>query len=220
MQFSLEINDTALHLCVCVCVRSRACVCVCVLLFVSPLLSVHNWLEHWKPVYCNFNLKFCCLTTIFFFSSFLSFYKIYSLPAVTYYILNSFFLVLWEFLTLTDSLPLEFEWQYYYHYDTACKFFTLALADEFQWSLSDRKIPQASRTLFPILSDLNNVVVWTVSISFRISKSLMTFQSAPVIIGITVTFMFHSVFSSLTRSHFCFCCFCFFSFSLGGPPGR
>ena len=31
------------------------------------------------------------------------------------------------------------------------------------WSSSDRKSPQVSQTLFSILADLNNIVVWMVS---------------------------------------------------------
>ena len=33
------------------------------------------------------------------------------------------------------------------------------------WSLSDSKFPQVSRTLLSILTDLNNAVVWTVSLA-------------------------------------------------------
>ena len=77
----------------------------------------------------------------------------------------------------------------------------------FYWSLSSSKSPQVSRTLLSILADLNNVIVWMVSIRPLISKSfspcttpLLTVLSAPITIGITVTFMFHSFFNSLARS--------------------
>ena len=79
------------------------------------------------------------------------------------------------------------------------EFFMWALADGFHWSLSDSKSPQVSRTLFSILADLNNAVVWIVSTHLLISKSsspcinpLMTLTSVPITIVITVTFMFHS----------------------------
>ena len=69
----------------------------------------------------------------------------------------------------------------------------------FQWSLRDNKSPQISRTHFSILADLNNEVVWMVSANLLISKSsspctnpLVTVPRAPITIGITVTFMFHS----------------------------
>ena len=69
----------------------------------------------------------------------------------------------------------------------------------FHWSLSDNKSPQISRTLLSILADLNNAVVWVVSTRTLISKStnpstsyLMIVPSAPITIGVTVLFMFHS----------------------------
>ena len=71
----------------------------------------------------------------------------------------------------------------------------------FHWSLSDSKSPQVSRTLLSILAVLNNAVVWMVSTRPPTSKSsspfnnpLVTEQKAPIIIGIIVTFMFHSFF--------------------------
>ena len=77
----------------------------------------------------------------------------------------------------------------------------------FNWSLSDSKSPQVSRTLLSILADLDNAVVWMVSTCPLISKSsspftnpLVTIPSTPITTGITVTFMFHSFFSSLARS--------------------
>ena len=79
------------------------------------------------------------------------------------------------------------------------------------WSLSDSKSPQVSSTLLYILSDFNSAVVWMVSTCLLISKSSSSFidllrivPSAPITIGITLIFMFHSFFfSSLVRS-FCF----------------
>ena len=85
----------------------------------------------------------------------------------------------------------------------------------FNWSLSDSNSPQVSRTLFSILTDLNSTVVWMVSTRPPISKSssprispLVTVPSAPIIIGIPVTFMFYSFVGSLARSRNLF----FFSF--------
>ena len=79
----------------------------------------------------------------------------------------------------------------------------------FQWSLSDSKSPQVSRILLSILADLKNAVVWMVSTCPLISKSsspcanpLVTVLSVPITIGITVTFMFHSFFSSLAKSRY------------------
>ena len=81
----------------------------------------------------------------------------------------------------------------------------------FHWSLSDSKSPQVSRTLFSILADLNNAVVWMISTRPFISKSSSPFINpsvsvprAPVIIGKNVTFMFHCFFSSFFSLSFDF----------------
>ena len=77
------------------------------------------------------------------------------------------------------------------------------------WNLSNNKSPQVSRILCSILADLNNAVVWMVFTHPLISKSsssyinpLVTVPRAPITIGITVTFMFHSFFNSLVRSRY------------------
>ena len=87
----------------------------------------------------------------------------------------------------------------------------------FHWNLSDSKSTQVSRTLLSILTDLNWSVVWMIKIfplisnsSSHSSRPLGTVPSTPITIGITVTFMFHSLFSSLTRSKY----LSVFSFSL------
>ena len=71
----------------------------------------------------------------------------------------------------------------------------------FQWSLSENKSPQVSRTLLSILTVLNNVVFWIVSTDPPTSKSsnpfsnpLVTVPNAPITIGIINTCMFHSFF--------------------------
>ena len=83
---------------------------------------------------------------------------------------------------------------YFYHY---------LLRESFsdQWSLSDSKSLQVTRTLLSILAVLNNVVVWMVSARPLISKSprhfnnpLVTVPKVPITISIIVVFMFHSFF--------------------------
>ena len=95
----------------------------------------------------------------------------------------------------------------------------------FQWSLSDSKSPQVSRTLLSILAVLNNAVVWMVSTCLPTSKSsspfsnpLVTVPNAPITIGMIFTCMFHSFFSSLARSRylsFFSLSFCFILWSAG-----
>ena len=88
---------------------------------------------------------------------------------------------------------------------------------DLHWNLSDKKSSQVSRTLLSILADLIYAVVWIVFICPLISKSSNPFAnplgivpSAPITIGITVIFMFHSFFSPLARDRYS----SFFSVSL------
>ena len=77
------------------------------------------------------------------------------------------------------------------------------------WSLSDSKSPQISGTLLNILADLNNAVVFR---SFLLS--------APLTIGITVTFKLHS-FLVLKQGQGTYISFRFFFLVLlSDPPGR
>ena len=79
----------------------------------------------------------------------------------------------------------------------------------FQWSLSDSKFPQVSRTLLSILAVLNNAVAWMVSTGLPTSKSsspfnnpFVTVPKVPITIGIIVTFLFQSFFNFLVRSRY------------------
>ena len=81
----------------------------------------------------------------------------------------------------------------------------------FHWSLCDSKSPQISTTLLSIQADLNNAAVWIISTRPLISKSsslctiiFVTVSSILITIGITVTIMFYSIFSSLTTSRYLF----------------
>ena len=86
------------------------------------------------------------------------------------------------------------------------EFFKSVLADGLSLELGWQRV---SRTLLSILTVLNNAVVWMVSTHPPSSKSsnpwhnpLVTIPKAPITIGIIVTFMFHSLFNSLTRSKY------------------
>ena len=97
----------------------------------------------------------------------------------------------------------------------------------FLWSLSDSKSPQVSWTIFSILADLNNDVVWMVSTCTLISKSsspctnpLMTVPRAPITIGMTVTFMFLSFFQFPSKVQVLIFLFIFFQLLLHGQLGQ
>ena len=83
-----------------------------------------------------------------------------------------------------------------------------AFADDLSLeSLSSNKSPQVNRILLSILADLNNALIWMISICHLISSSLFskpfwTVSSVSIITGITVTPMFHSYFSSLAESKY------------------
>ena len=77
----------------------------------------------------------------------------------------------------------------------------------FHWGLSDSMFPQVFRTFLSILAEFNNAVVWVVSIRPLISNSsspcakpLVTVPSTLITNDITITFIFHSFFSSLAMS--------------------
>ena len=79
----------------------------------------------------------------------------------------------------------------------------------FHWSLSDSKFSRVTKTLLSILTEINNGVVGMLLIHLQISnfsrsifKLLETVPSALLTISITVTLMFHRVFSSLLRSKY------------------
>ena len=77
------------------------------------------------------------------------------------------------------------------------------------WSFSACESLQVSRTRLTILADVHNAGVCMVCICPLISNSSNPFTnplgivpSTPTTIGITVTFMFHSFFSSLARCRY------------------
>ena len=79
----------------------------------------------------------------------------------------------------------------------------------FQWSLSGSESPQVSWIFLSIQADLDNAVVWMVSIrpptfmsSSPFNNPLVTVPKPPISIGIIVTFLFHSFFNSLARSRY------------------
>ena len=88
-------------------------------------------------------------------------------------------------------------------------------------SLRESKGTQISRTLPSIMADSRDVVVWMVSTRPPISKSsslsnnsLVTMPCDPVTNSITVTFIFHSFFSSLAKPRYLFLFSLPFSFTL------
>ena len=79
----------------------------------------------------------------------------------------------------------------------------------FHWSLNNSKFPQAFRTVLGILADLNNAIIWIVSISPPFSNSSSFFckplgivPRAPITISIPITLMLHNFLSSLAKSKY------------------
>ena len=93
--------------------------------------------------------------------------------------------------------------------------------------LSDSKSSQVSRTLLSILADVTNAVVLMVSSGSLVSKSsrpftnpFVTVSSAPITIGITVTFMFHIFFQFPIKGRGTYLSFRFLSILLCGQSGQ
>ena len=90
----------------------------------------------------------------------------------------------------------------------------------FNWSLSDSKSPQVSRTRLRILAVLSNAVVWIVSTRSLTSKSsrafnpLVTMPNESNTFGTIVTLMFYSFFNTLARSRYLSFFSLFFRFTL------
>ena len=94
------------------------------------------------------------------------------------------------------------------------------------WRLSDSKSPQVFRTLFSIMDVLHNAIVWlvpTCPLIFKSSNlssnSSVTVLSAPITIGITITFLFYS-FSLLYQGLRTYLSFYFLSVLPYGHPER
>ena len=89
----------------------------------------------------------------------------------------------------------------------------------FHCSSKDNKSLQVSRTLLSILDNLNNAVVWMVfscpfisMFSSPLINPLVTVPKTSIIIGINVTFMFHSFFQFSSKVFiFLFTSFYFYS---------
>ena len=89
----------------------------------------------------------------------------------------------------------------------------------FHWSLGDSKSHQVSRILLGILADLNNAVVWIVSIHHPISNFSIPLKKplrtvVPITIGITITPMFYSFFKFSSKGQVFFSLSAFFYFQL------
>ena len=105
-------------------------------------------------------------------------------------------------VTLDWGLQLYFLFPW--NHKTVCKQIVILLFVSISHQRVDSKSPQVSRTLLSILAELNSTVISMVSARRPISNSsnpltnsLGIVLSAPITIGITVTFMFHSFISSL-----------------------
>ena len=80
-------------------------------------------------------------------------------------------LCMYHLLSLLLLLVLD-----YYYYFHICEFSLRYQLAIFHWSLNDSKSPLVSRTLLSILANLNNIVVWMVSVLPMISNSFNLFS--------------------------------------------
>ena len=85
---------------------------------------------------------------------------------------------------------------YYYHHYWLRVFHISVWRRFFHWSMRDSNFSQVFRTLLSILADLVNAVVWMVlprppiaNSSMPLTRHLNIVPRAPIIIGITVTYM-------------------------------
>ena len=107
----------------------------------------------------------------------------------------------------TTTIQLFYFIFFFFFFFTPWEFFTPVLTVVFHWGLRDSKSSRVSRTHLSILDDFSSAMVWVVSILSLVynlvnllSKRLGNFPRAPTTIAITVTIMFHSLFSSRARS--------------------
>ena len=174
----------------------------------------------WKTL--SFAFIYFILSFIFF--VFLSFFISYSIPTK-----SIAFLVLWT--DLRTCLSSSFLWFSLYgpldgkvHYSSGSLFYynyhncysnllSVFHTNVCWWFLTGvwetASVRQSSRTLLSILADLYNSVIWMVSACTLISKSsslfinpLLIVPSAPITIGITISFMLHYFFSPISRSRY------------------
>ena len=136
---------------------------------------------------------------------------------------NSLFFFL--LIIIRSGLLAEIKWSMcmskshrsYYYYYSLIRGFHISVC---RWFFTGVWVTASllSRTLLSIRVDLNNTLLWMVSIRPLVSKSSSPFNNpllavprAPITIGINVTFIFHNFFfNSLARSRY----LSFFSFSL------
>ena len=108
----------------------------------------------------------------------------------------------WVWVT---NIYLQFNEEYWEISMSLCHFLQYFHNRSVHWSLSDKKSPQVSRALLNIKYFTCSQQCWClilplISCSFcPLSESLQTIPRVPTMIGITVTFMFHSDFNSLAR---------------------
>ena len=87
-----------------------------------------------------------------------------------------------KIINIRKKYPKPYNWEksiiiiinFFFFY--CMQIFTPVLTSDFQWSLTDIKSPQISRTKLSILADLNSAVVWVFSIlSLQIPQCLFKF---------------------------------------------
>ena len=100
------------------------------------------------------------------------------------------------------GFPLFICFYYYLSWEFFHTSVSLSYQVVFHWSLNDSKSSQVSRTFLNAVVGMVLILPLISSSSSPFSRLLGIVSSAHTAIGITLTFMFYSFFSSLTRSRY------------------
>ena len=157
---------------------SQAAIIIIIIIIIKNKLKAFDL----KLIYCKFHLSIFTIISVSFFP-FLSPFLSHSLFIYIYIYIYIYSRV--DLLFMRSTFP-KYTGNLWLHYSSSSRsivvlavvYFSHELMQvAFHLGLRDRKSPQITRTLLSILADLNQAVVWIVSILLRFSILLVPFQS-------------------------------------------